>query len=110
MSKKRGRDPRAMRAQLQQMEQQLQQAQQALAGEMVEVTTGGGSVRIKMSGTQECHQVTIDPELLDEADAEMLQDLLLLAINQAIHESQVVAARKLGPLTSALGPGAGQGQ
>lgn len=104
MSRGREHDPRGMRAQLERMQQQLQQAQQALAQEMVEVTTGGGAVRIKMSGTQECHQVTIDPDLLAEADAEMLEDLVLLAINQAIHESQVVAARKLGPLT-ALGPG-----
>jgi DNA-binding protein YbaB len=60
-----------------------------------------------MSGTQQCHQVTIDPSLVEDGDVEMLQDLVLLAINQAIHESQVVAARKLGPLSGGLGQGLG---
>ncbi len=92
-------------AQLQQMQKQLEETRAELAKEMVEVTTGGGAVRIQMNGLQECHRVTIDPALLEEADAEMIQDLILLAINQAIHESQVVAARKLGPMASMLGPG-----
>ncbi|MFP3854166.1 MAG: YbaB/EbfC family nucleoid-associated protein [Anaerolineales bacterium] len=107
MAKGRGQGPKGMMDQLQKMQKQLEEAQEQLAEEMVEVTTGGGAVRIKMSGTQQCHQVTIDPELLAEGDAEMLQDLILLAINQAIHESQVVAARKLGPLSGGLGQGMG---
>lgn len=109
MSKGRGKPPSGMMAQLQQMQEQLARAQESLADEMVEVTAGGGAIRIKMSGTQECHSVTIDPALLEDGDLDMIQDLLMLAINQAIHESQVVAARKLGPLASALGPGAGGG-
>jgi DNA-binding YbaB/EbfC family protein len=107
MAKGRSGGAKGMMAQLQKMQQQLEQAQEELADEMVEVTTGGGAVRIKMSGTQRCHQVTIDPALLEEADAEMLQDLVLLAVNQAIHESQVVAARKLGPLSGGMGQGLG---
>jgi DNA-binding YbaB/EbfC family protein len=107
MAKGRGRGPKGMMDQLQKMQQQLEQAQEALADEMVEVTTGGGAVRVKMSGTQQCHQVTIDPDLVEAGDVEMLQDLVLLAINQAIHESQVVAARKLGPLSGGLGQGLG---
>jgi DNA-binding YbaB/EbfC family protein len=107
MSKGRGKSPSGMMAQLQQMQQQLERAQESLADEMVEVTAGGGAIRIKMSGTQECHSVTIDPTLLEEGDLEMIQDLLMLAINQAIHESQVAAARKLGPLASGHIPGAG---
>jgi hypothetical protein len=100
-----GKGPLDMVKQLRQMQQQLAEARESLATEMVEVTTGGGAVRIKMSGTQECHRVVIDPKLLEQGDAAMLQDLVLLAINQAIHESQVVAARRLGPMASALGPG-----
>lgn len=96
-----------MMAQLKKMQQQLEQAQEDLADEMVEVTTGGGAVKVKMSGTQRCHEVTIDPALLEEGDAAMLQDLILLAVNQAIHESQVVAARKLGPLSGGMGQGLG---
>lgn len=96
-----------MMDQLRQVQKQLEQAQEELADEMVEATTGGGAVRVKMSATQRCHDVSIDPDLLEKGDAEMLEDLVLLAVNQALHESQVVAARKLGPLSSGLSPGAG---
>jgi DNA-binding protein YbaB len=47
--------------------------------------------------------VSIDPGLLEAGDAEMLQDLVMLAVNQAIHDSQAMAARKLGPLSEGLG-------
>jgi hypothetical protein len=56
-----------------------------------------------MSGTQECHKVEISPELLAEADAEMVQDLVLLAVNQALQDSRLLAARKLGPMGDAMG-------
>jgi DNA-binding protein YbaB len=55
-----------------------------------------------MSGTQECHRVIIRPELLVAGDAARLQDLVLLAVNQAIKDSQLLAARRLGPLTGEL--------
>jgi hypothetical protein len=88
---------------MQSLQDQLLKAQENLAGEMVEASAGGGAVTIKMSGTQQCHAVTIKPELLQAGDVEMLQDLILLAVNQAIHDSQVLAARNLGPLAGGLG-------
>jgi DNA-binding YbaB/EbfC family protein len=88
---------------MQVLQNQLLKAQENLAGEMVEASAGGGAITIKMSGTQQCHAVTIDPELLRTGDVEMLQDLILLAVNQAIHDSQVLAARNLGPLAGGLG-------
>ena len=56
-----------------------------------------------MTGTQVCQSVSIDSGLLEDGDHEMLQDLILLAVNQAIHDSQALAARKLGPLSQGLG-------
>jgi len=111
MSKGKGRPQggKDLMAQMQGLQERLVQAQNELAGEMVEASAGGGAVRVRMSGTQECHQVIIDPALLEGGDVEMLQDLLMLAINQAIHDSQVAAARRLGPLAggmNALGGGA----
>ena len=88
-------------AQMKKLQDQLIQAQQDLADETVEASAGGGAVKVVMSGTQECHAVTIDPALLASADIEMLQDLVLLAVNQAIHDSQALAARKLGPMAEA---------
>jgi DNA-binding YbaB/EbfC family protein len=92
-----------LNAQMKQLQDQLVQAQQDLADETVEASAGGGAVRVVMSGTQECQSVTVDPELLASDDIEMLQDLILLAVNQAIHDSQALAARKLGPLAGGLG-------
>ncbi len=97
-----------MKGQLQQMEERLKRAQEELASETVEVTAGGAAVRVVMSGTQECRKVVIAPALLEEADLEMIQDLVMLAVNQAIHESQVLAARRLGPVANLMGsPGLG---
>jgi len=90
-----------MMAQLQRMQEQMEQAQRSLAEETVEVSAGGGAVRIVMTGAQECKAVKLDPALVGDGDAEMLQDLILVAVNQAVQESQEMAAAKLGPLAGA---------
>jgi len=98
-----------MMAQVQELQAKLVQAQENLGELTVEVTTGGGAVRLVMSGTQECREVSIDPDLLEAGDVEMIQDLILLAINQAVHESQALAAKQLGPLAGGLGQLGGGG-
>jgi DNA-binding YbaB/EbfC family protein len=106
--KKQPTGPGNMMAKMQELQQQLMQTQEELAQETVEASAGGAAVRVIMSGTQECRQVIIDETLLQEGDVGMLQDLILLAVNQAIHDSQALAARRLGPLTGGLGlPGIG---
>ena len=92
-----------LNAQMKKLQEQLVQTQEALKDERVEASAGGGAVRVVMSGTQECQSVQIDPELLASGDVEMVQDLVLLAVNQAILDSQALAARKLGPLAGGLG-------
>ena len=84
-------------------QQDLARAQAELAQRMVESSAGGGAVKVLMSGTQECHKVEIDPGLLEERNAEKLADLVLLAINQAIKDSQLLAARRLNPLGGSMG-------
>lgn len=96
-------------AQVQELQEKLVQAQEDLGDLTVEVTTGGGAVHLVMSGTQECREVTIDPNLLEAGDVEMTQDLILLAINQAIQESQALAAKQLSPLAGGLGQLGGGG-
>jgi DNA-binding YbaB/EbfC family protein len=110
MSKGKGpkRGQLGMLAQVQKLQEELARTQAELAEETVEASAGGGVVRVSMSGTQECKAVVVEPELLEDGDVEMLQDLLLLAVNQAIQDSQALAAKKLGPLTGGLGlPGIG---
>lgn len=89
-----------MMGQLQKLQEQLQIAQDQLAEETVTASAGGGVVKITVTGDQKCTAVEIAPELLEDADAEMLQDLILAAINSALERSRELAAERLGPLAS----------
>jgi len=91
-----GRDQQA------QLEHELRSARAELAESQVEASAGDGSVRIVMSGTQECLKVFVAPSLLTSQDPELLGQLIRLAINQAIQDSQLMAARRLSPLSGAL--------
>jgi DNA-binding YbaB/EbfC family protein len=91
-----------MMAQLQKMQQQLAEAQAKLAEETVTATAGGGAIKVTMTGDQKCREVVIDPELIKEADAEMLQDLVLSAVNMALDQSRALAEQRLGPLAGGL--------
>jgi DNA-binding YbaB/EbfC family protein len=95
-----------MMAQIKRLQEQMEKAQEELAVETVTSSTGGGAVTVTMTGDQHCTAVTIDPELLKDADAEMLQDLVLSAVNLALDDSRKLAEEKLGPLSGGL-PGMG---
>jgi DNA-binding YbaB/EbfC family protein len=97
-----GKGQGGMMAQLQRMQQQLAEAQAALAEETVTATAGGGAIKVTMTGDQKCREVVIDPALLEDADAEMLQDLVLSAVNLALDQSRELAAQRLGPLAGGL--------
>ena len=91
-----------MLQQFQRLQQQMAEAQERLAEETVTATSGGGAVKVTMTGDQKCKAVEIAPDLLKEADAEMLQDLVLTAVNLALDQSRALAAERLGPLTGGL--------
>ena len=91
-----------MMQQIQKLQEQLVQAQEQLAQETVEYSAGGGAIKVMMSGDQRCQSVTIDPELLKDADVEMLQDLVLTAVNGALDASRAMASERLGPLAGGL--------
>jgi DNA-binding YbaB/EbfC family protein len=88
--------------QIQRLQEQLQAAQERLAEQTVTASVGGGAIKITMSGDQVCKVVEIDPELLKDADAEMLQDLVLSAVNSALDQSRDLASQSLGPLAGGL--------
>ncbi|HVN56091.1 MAG TPA: YbaB/EbfC family nucleoid-associated protein [Anaerolineaceae bacterium] len=92
-----------MMNQIKKMQEQLAQAQAQLAEETVTVTAGGGAVKVTMTGDQVCKGVEIDAELLKDADAEMLQDLILTAVNLALDKSRQLQSDRLGPLAGGLG-------
>ncbi len=91
-----------MLQQFQRLQEQLAQAQAKLAEETVTATAGGGAVKVTVTGDQKCRSVQIDPALLKDADVEMLQDLVLSAVNLALDQSRELAAEKLGPLAGGL--------
>ena len=91
-----------MMQQLQRMQQQLEEAQAQLAEETVTVTAGGGAISITMTGDQKCTDVKIDPAFLEDMDAEMLQDMLLSAVNMALDKSRDLQAERMGPLAGGL--------
>jgi DNA-binding YbaB/EbfC family protein len=90
-----------MMQQVQQVQQQMLAAQEALAEEVVTVTAGGGVITVAATGDQQIKSITIDPDILGD-DVEMLQDLILTAVNSALDQSRELAAERLGPLAGGL--------
>ena len=91
-----------MMQQMQRLQQQMAEAQEKLAEETVSATSGGGAVKVTMTGDQKCQSVEIAPELLKDADAEMLQDLILTAVNLALDKSRELQQEVMGPLAGGL--------
>lgn len=91
-----------MMAQIKKLQEQMEQAQAELADETVTATVGGGAIKVTMTGDQRCRGVEIDPDMLKDADAEMLQDMLLSAVNLALDDSRKLAEDKMGPLAGGL--------
>ena len=91
-----------MAQQIKQMQEQMVKEQEALEHEELEVTAGGGMVTIMITGHQRIKSITVKPEVVDPDDIEMLQDMLVAAVNQAIEQSQAMAAERLEGLTGGL--------
>jgi nucleoid-associated protein EbfC len=92
-----------MAAQIQKMQAEMVKTQEALAHERLTVTAGGGAITIVISGAQRIQSVTVSPELMQSGDPEMLGDILVAAVNDAIEQSQTLAADRLNAVTGGLG-------
>jgi DNA-binding YbaB/EbfC family protein len=95
------KDPLKMLKQVQQMQDKMGKVQAELETETVEATAGGGAVRVVATGTQKVVSVTIDPAAV--SDTEMLQDLVVAAVNEAMERSKQLAASKMQAVASGLG-------
>jgi DNA-binding YbaB/EbfC family protein len=91
-----------MMKQVQKMQKDMMAAQEQLAEETVTASTGGGMVTVTVSGDLIVKEIKIDPEALDPEDPEMVQDMVLAAVNEAIRQAQELAANKMGGLTGGL--------
>jgi hypothetical protein len=98
-----------MLKQLQEMQEQMLAQQAALGSETVEVSVGGGAVKVVMSGHQKLQSVEISPDLLSAEEADMLADLIMAAVNEAVDQSQKLAQERMSAITKGLSlpPGLG---
>ena len=87
----------------QQVQAQMAQAQEELKETTLEVTGGGGAVRIVITGAQEVRHVQIDPSAVDPDEVEMLQDLVLSAINEAIGRSKALERERMSSIAGGMG-------
>jgi DNA-binding YbaB/EbfC family protein len=92
-------DPRKLMKQLQQAQERIQSE---IASMVVEATSGGGMVKVEMDGQKQLLRLTIDPEVVSRDDVEMLQDLILAAINDAGRKVDAAVQEKLGGLTGGM--------
>ena len=98
-----GLDVNAMMKQVQQMQSEMMEAQEKLKDEVVDASSGGGMVKVKVSGDLRLLEITIDPEAIDPEDADLLQDMVLAAVNEAIRSAQELATSKLGGIAGGGG-------
>jgi nucleoid-associated protein EbfC len=95
-----------MLKQVQKMQADMAKAQEELKNEVVEASSGGGMVTVKVSGDLEVREVRIDPQAVDPDDVELLQDMVLAAVNEGVRAAQELAASKLNAAAGGLaGPG-----
>lgn len=88
--------------QAQKMQERMAQVQQELAQKTVEASSGGGMVTVTVSGKQELISIKIDPAVVNPQDVEMLQDLVVSAVNSAIKKSQEMMTEEMGKVTAGL--------
>ncbi|RYD04273.1 hypothetical protein N752_15630 [Desulforamulus aquiferis] len=91
-----------MMKQVQKMQADMAKMQEELANRTVESTAGGGVIKVVANGKQEIVSIEIKPEAVDPDDVEMLQDLILAAVNEALRQSQEMVSKEMGKLTGGL--------
>lgn len=98
----KGFNPQQMMKQLQQLQAKMAEAQAAMEQTVVEATAGGGAVRVEMNAKPELLSVSIQPEVIDPDDVEMLQDLVLAAINEALDKIKDEQTKQMSGLTGGM--------
>ncbi|MCJ7546869.1 MAG: YbaB/EbfC family nucleoid-associated protein [Deltaproteobacteria bacterium] len=88
--------------QAQKLQAKMMALQEELAGKTVEATAGGGMVSVVVNGKQEIVSLTIDPEVVDRQEIEMLQDLIIAAVNDGIRRAQQIGAEEMKKLTGGM--------
>ena len=88
--------------QAQKMQAEMARVQEELANKIVEATAGGGAIKVVANGHKVIQEVLIDPSVIDADDIEMLQDLILVAVNDALRKADELAAADMGKFTGGM--------
>jgi len=92
----------SMMKQAQKLQKKMLEAQQDLATKTVEASSGGGMVKVVANGAQKIESIALEKEVVDPEDVEMLQDLVLAAVNDALKKSQDMVSTEMGKLTGGM--------
>ncbi|HQZ28307.1 MAG: YbaB/EbfC family nucleoid-associated protein [Verrucomicrobiales bacterium] len=98
-----------MMKQAQQMQKKMGEMQEELAGREVEASVAGGKVTVRANGAGDVLSIKIDPAVVDAEDVELLEDLVLSAVKQAVEQGKALSANEMSKLTAGMGlpPGLG---
>lgn len=88
--------------QAQKMQKQMEKMQEDLDSKVIETTAGGGAIKITISGKKEIKEIKIKPEVVDPDDVEMLEDLVLSAVNEAIRQAEEISSSEMNKITGGL--------
>ena len=91
-----------MMKQVQQMQEKMQKMQAEIEQRTIEVTAGGGAVKVVANGKQQIVSIEISPDVVDPGDVEMLQDIILAAVNEAIQKTQEMMQEEMKKITGGL--------
>jgi DNA-binding YbaB/EbfC family protein len=97
-----GGNPAALQQQMMQLQEEMTKTQDALKEEEVTATVGGGMVTAVATGQQELVSISIDPEVVDPEDVEMLEDMVVAAVNEALEKSRELASERMSAYTAGL--------
>jgi DNA-binding YbaB/EbfC family protein len=100
-------DPNQLMAQVAQMQAEMAKAQEALAAEQVHGTAGGGAVTASVTGAGELVSIKLSPDVVDPADVEMLEDLIVAAVSDALRASRALQESRLGGIAGGMAGGLG---
>ena len=92
-------DMKFLMKQAQQMQRKMEEIKKELAQKEIKVSSGGGMIEITINGQQEINEIKIEPDVIDVNEKEMLEDLILAAVNEALRQSKELAAQEMSKLT-----------
>ena len=98
-----GANQAAQMRQLQAMQAEMEKVQEEIDAREFETTAGGGAVAVRVNGKKEVLSIKIDPDVMDKEDPEMLEDLILVAINEGLRQAEETSQAEMGKLTGGLG-------